>query len=119
MRSIENLTTEGLLTGHPRINFDVVVYNPNNIGLTLSDFQLHVLYGKQSLADLKNVGDYYAQPMTEAKVPMSIEPTAEQLKFWIQSSLSGFSQNSGETFNGTGSLRVKKFLFSKKFNFRF
>ncbi|MEP7265323.1 MAG: LEA type 2 family protein [Bacteroidota bacterium] len=119
VRSIENLSTEGLLTGHPHISFDVIVYNPNSIGLTLSDFQLHVLYGKQSLADLKNASPYYAEPLAEAKIPMTIEPTTEQLKFWIQASISGFSQNAGETFNGTGSLHVKKFLFSRKINFRF
>ncbi len=108
-----------MLSGHPKITFDVVVYNPNSIGLTITDFKLNVLLGKKSLADLTNASPYYVAPKADATVPMVIAPTAEQLGLWLEASLNGLGQKDEEKFNGVGSLKVRKFLFSKTIRFRF
>jgi LEA14-like dessication related protein len=119
VKTINNVDATGILSAHPKITFDVIVYNPNSIGLTITDFKLNVLMGKKSLADITNARPYNVEPESDATVPMVIEPTADQLSLWLQASLSGLGQTDQEKFNGVGSLKVRKFLFSKTIHFRF
>lgn len=119
VRRVTNFNADGLLSGHPKISFDVVIYNPNSIGLSMTDFMLSVNQRNKSLATVKTSETYFAAPMAEAVIPLSIEPTAEQLSNLIQSGISGFGSGDLSGFTGTGSLKVKKFFLNKTFHFKF
>jgi hypothetical protein len=119
VRKIDNLNADGLFSGHPKINFDLVVYNPNSISLSMTDFAVNIAYRNRSLATIKTNETYFADALAEAVIPLSIEPTMEQLNTIMQSGLAGLSSGDLAGFSGTGSLKVKKFFLSRTFNFRF
>lgn len=119
VRGIENFNAAGLLSSKPKISFDVMVFNPNNIGVSLTDFKLNVLYGSRSMADLEVEKEYYAAPLSETAIPVVIQPTMQQLNLWMEIGLAGLSQAGSNKLNGKGSLRLKKYVFSKNFYFTF
>ena len=116
VRNINNVNADGLFSGHPKISFDVVLYNPNSIGMSMTDLSLQVKNGNTIMAEIKNDKTFYAAPMTETAIPLSIEPTIQQMNSLIQAGLGGGDLGK---FNGSGTVTVRKFLFSKKFQIQF
>ncbi len=119
VKGVSNLQTSGLLTGNPHLNFDIQLYNPNAISLALTDFNVNVRYGNLSLASLHldTLQDVAAQ--SDFTVPLSFQPSKEQINNILQSGLGMINQGNQAKVNGTGSIRIRKFIFGKTFNFSF
>lgn len=116
VRTINNVNADGLFSGHPKISFDVVLYNPNSIGMSMTNLSLQVKSGNTVMAEIKNDKAFYAAPMAETAIPLSIEPTMQQMNSLIQA---GLGNGDLDKFTGSGTVTVRKFLFSKKFQIRF
>ena len=119
VKAISNLKTSGLLSANPHVKFDIQMYNPNAISLALTDFNVNVSYGNLSLAllHLDTLQDVAAQ--SNFTVPLSFQPSKEQINNILQSGLGMFNQGNESKVKGTGSIRVRKFIFGKTFNFSF
>lgn len=76
-------------------------------------------YGNLSLASLHldTLQDVAAQ--SDFTVPLSFQPSKEQINNILQSGLGMINQGNQAKVNGTGSIRIRKFIFGKTFNFSF
>lgn len=119
VKNVSNLQTSGLLSGSPHLDFEIQMFNPNSVSLTLTDFNVNVKYGNLSLADLHLDTLQEVSAQSNFTVPLSFQPSKEQINNILQSGLGIFNQGSGAKVNGTGSIRVQKIFFGKTFNFSF
>ena len=119
VKNVSNLQTSGLLSGNPHLDFNIQMYNPNSISLALADFKVDVKYGNLSLASLHLDTLQQVAAQSNFIVPLSFQPSQEQINNILQSGLGIFNQGSGAKLTGSGSIRVQKFIFGKTFQFRF
>lgn len=118
-KSISKLQPATLLSGNPRLDFNIQMYNPNTVSIALTDFNVDVKYGTLSLASLHLDTVQQVQVQSDFNVPLTFTPSSEQINNILQSGLGMLSSGSNSKLNGTGSVRVRKFIFSKTFRFSF
>jgi LEA14-like dessication related protein len=95
------------------------MYNPNSIGLTLSDFTVNVMYGNLSIADIHTSESPYVGPASDVTIPLRFTPTQQQINNILQTGNILLNQSGSSKITGKGSVKVQKFIFSRTFNFSF
>ena len=119
VKRVTNLQTEGLLTANPHLNFEIEMYNPNSIGLIVTDFRVSVKYGDLSLADIHTDTLQEISALSNFNVPLSFSPTQQQINNIVQSGLGIFAGGGNAKLTGTGTMQLRKFVFNKTFHFSF
>lgn len=119
VKRVTNLQTSGLLSGTPTVNFEIQLYNPNSVSLTLTNFSVNVNYGTASLATINTDTTQQIGAMSNFTVPLSFQPTAQQISNILQSGSAILNQTGGARLNGKGTIYLQKFIFGKTFDFSF
>ena len=119
VKRVTNLQTSGLLSGTPTVNFEIQLYNPNSVSLTLTNFSVNVNYGTASLATINTDTTQQIGAMSNFTVPLSFQPTAQQISNILQSGSGILNQTGSAKLNGKGTIHLQKFIFGKTFDFSF
>jgi LEA14-like dessication related protein len=111
VRHVENFSVRNVLR-EPELVFDLVVYNPNPVGVTLTGVDTEVQLGDDPVATIHLDRHTRIPAKGEVRIPFRTVPDLSTLKTLL---LAGGLPPEAVTH---GKLTVRKFVFSKKFPFR-
>lgn len=108
---VNNFRVEDVLSGSPKISFDILIHNPNGYGLTLKEFKSTAFMNEKLITDIYLEKKIHIAANSDITIPLKSSPSIKDI---ISTYLSGH-------FNGDvrvdGYIIVSKFLFRKKFPF--
>jgi LEA14-like dessication related protein len=110
---ISNFNTSQLISSNPQIKFDILVNNPNKIGVKLQKLDLNLYLNDEIIFSNHTVGEKKIVASGSTLLPFTIEPNIDD----IPKLLKGAKGTAG--VKGKGSITVKKFLFKKSYPFSF
>lgn len=110
VKSVDNFVLKDIIA-KPNIQFDVIVHNPNNFGLTLKEFQSTAFLGDRQLTDIYVEKKIYIDANSDVSIPLQTQPSIESITTMFMSG------STSKDIRVEGYIVVKKFLFKKKFPF--
>jgi len=116
-RSVTDLKVENPLAS-PKITANLNFYNPNTVGCTAKDFKVDLSLGDSKLTTLS-----FQKKKISAKgifsLPLSASVSYSELIKFIPVGVSSFQSGKDVPVELKGEIKLKKFLFAKKFQLEF
>ncbi len=112
IRQLENFALENVFT-RPEVSFELVIHNPNRVGVTITGVETHVELGGTRIAGIALDRQTRVPANSEIRIPLRAEPDFSAVKNLLLKK--GKLPREGIT---RGELRVRKFIFSKRIPFR-
>ncbi|MFI5134800.1 MAG: LEA type 2 family protein [Chitinophagales bacterium] len=116
-RSVSDLKIENPLVA-PQVTANFNFFNPNSVGCTIKDFRLDVSLSESQLATL-SLHKKKIPANSNFVLPLSSSiPYSELIKF-IPLGVNSFQSGKDIPVDVKGNIKLKKFLFVKKFQLEF
>ena len=113
-KRIENLSFTGI-SNNPGINLDMIYFNPNKVGCRISKMGCFIISGNDTLADVSGrMQSVKLKPQSDFSVPVSSTLNAPAM---MQLASRGFLNGGDIPVRISGSVTIRKFIFSKKYQF--
>jgi LEA14-like dessication related protein len=103
----------------PQITFDLVINNPNNWGLRLSDLNSQVFVADHMIGNALLQNTIKIKRKSYVYIPISLNLSMSDVIALIPTGLSLFGKKSKVNTAVDGDLVLKKFLFKKKYKVNF
>lgn len=103
----------------PQITFDLVINNPNNWGLRLSDLNSKVFVADHLIGNALLQKTVKIKRKSDVYIPISLNLSMSDVIALIPTGLSLFSKKSKVNTAVDGDLMLRKFLFKKKYKVNF
>ncbi|MBP6532954.1 MAG: LEA type 2 family protein [Bacteroidia bacterium] len=114
-KNIENISykTEN---NSPVLNFDLIVHNPNNWGLRISEINTKVSVEDRSIGITNLPSTIKIARKSDVSIPMQLQLSMADLLTFLPQGLSFFSGEKTKVHTSVdGEITLKKFLFRKRF----
>ncbi len=102
-----------------RIQFDVGLNNPNNYGITLRSMKLEVLLEDSIISAVGLDRRQRIAAKRSVELPFSVQPRLASMPKLGWLGISQLFKNDDKHFAIQGELVISKFIFRKKYKFRF
>ena len=102
-----------------KLKFDVLVKNPNNFGLTLQKLKVETFMGDSLVSSINTVKKHRIPANEVSRIEVTVEPKITLLPQLALSGISGILKKGSSNASLEGKLFVRKFIFLKKYSFRF
>lgn len=112
-KRIENLRIEKL-SATPQLTMNIVFYNPNGVGCKISDAQINIFSGKDTLGKAVSLKKVKLKPRNEFAIPVT---SVISLPVLIKLSGQVLFSNKDVPVDIKGSFRIRKFIFGRKISF--
>lgn len=117
-KGIENVSYKSE-NNTPQITFDLVINNPNNWGLRLSDLNSQVFVADHMIGNALLQNTIKIKRKSDVYIPISLNLSMSDVIALIPTGLSLFGKKSKVNTAVDGDLVLKKFLFKKKYKVNF
>lgn len=101
------------------LSFDLIGHNPNNWSIKIKELQTEVNIGEQSFAGIQLDSNLRMKRNEDFTLPISIKVTKNDLAKVVISGMAFYLSGDKIPVEINGDVLVKKFLFRKKFAFKF
>ena len=103
----------------PQITFDLIINNPNNWGLKVSDLTTNVTVANRMIGTAIIENPIRIHHHNDVTIPMVLNLSMADIISLLPTGLSLFGQKSSVNTQVEGNLTLKKFIFKKKYFFNF
>ena len=99
------------LAPQPSVSFNVVINNPNPVGVTLKEYKSEAFLGDKKIADIFVVKNSHLAANSDSKIPIETTPSLNEIAAMM---LAGAAP---KMVRVKGYVTVGKFIFKKTFPF--
>lgn len=103
----------------PQITFDLIINNPNNWGLKVSDLTTNVTVANRMIGTAIIEKPIRIHHKNDVTIPMVLNLSMADVISLLPTGLSLFGQKSSVNTQVEGNVTVKKFIFKRKYLFNF
>ncbi len=116
-RRIDHVQVSGALS--PVITFDLVLANPNNLGVRVTQIQSDVWLEDRIVGKMTLPKSVRIKKKSEVSIPIHVSLSALELLSLLPSGLSMLSENKAISAAVSGDITLRKFFFTKKYPFQY
>lgn len=117
IKSVENFNLESL-SASPKMSFNLKLHNPNNFGLKITSIQTTVLNGDKNIAAVDLSQKTRIAANSDVSLPFNIQPSVKDVLNLAGNGIQDLLGNhSSDKVKVKGKITVRKFIFSKTFEF--
>jgi LEA14-like dessication related protein len=116
-KRIEHVEVKGDLS--PVIRFDLVLANPNNWGIRLTELKSDVLLENRTVGQIALPSPIRIKRKSEVSIPIHVELSTMQLFQLLPTGLGLLSDKKPINTGIKGDLTIRKFLFKRTFPFQY